>query len=244
MVHDLSWRPLATGTLRDLVQPSCSISLPTVRFPIPFSLTMADQPTTRPASSFPTPKPSMNPFLTPQPRPASIATDIPYVAPPAYPHEQSYPQTGVKSEFDSDGIEFLKPIEGDRGEPPSFPTEKMAWDVRSPPETKGMDSTPTAQYYPQKSCQNPLTTPNRVIGFQPPGPPPARPTRPPSSQIWAPLPHNPAYHQGYAHGNPYHEPNIGQTPYLHGGNEAGLTTSKKPPIKTAAKVFKICCEPR
>ena len=200
---------------------------------------MADQSISRPISSFPAPKPNTNPFLPPQPRPVSIATDIPYVAPPAYHHELNHPQTGAKSEFDSDGIEFLKPVDDERELPVTFPTEKTAWN-----EEKGTSPVITDQYHPHVARRNSIITPNGAVGFKPPGPPPARPTRPPSSQIWAPLPHNPAYHQGHVPGGPYHEPFVATTSYDPGSNEAGLIAGKKPPIKTVAKVFKICCEPR
>ena len=234
---------LALNPQSDISRLLLSFPLRISIFPFPFS-TMADQATSRPNSSFPPPKPNNNPFLTSQPRPVSIATDIPYVPPPAYPHEQHYPQTGAKSEFDSDGIEFLKPVAGEREEKVAFPNEKTAWDSTLRPQDKDGAPISAEQYYPQSRRRNSIMTPTGAVGFQPPGPPPARPTRPPSSQIWAPLPHNPAYHQGYVHDKPYHEPNVGATQYDQGANEAGLTVSQKPPIKTVAKVFKICCKPR
>jgi hypothetical protein len=212
-------------------------------FPFP-CFTMSDQPTSRPTSSFPAPKANNNPFLPPQPRPVSIATDIPYVAPPAYPHGQNYPQTGTKSEFDSDGIEFLKPVDGEREEPTAFPNEKTAWNATLRLQDKEVAPVIADPYHPQSTRRNSIMTPNGAVGFQPPGPPPARPTRPPSSQISAPLPHNPAYHQRYVHGSSYHEPNVAATSYDQGANEAGLIAGKRPPIKTVTKVFKICCESR
>ncbi|KAG7544373.1 hypothetical protein FFLO_03252 [Filobasidium floriforme] len=117
-------------------------------------------------------------------------TANPFAAPPAYP------QSTTKSEFDSEGIEFLRPL-GDKGDlkPNDWLNERAAYpiDSKTPPL-----ASPVSTY-----ASHSRTPSNPRISYVPPGPPPPVPVPAPSQQMWAPPPHDPEYGR-----QPYQEPEL------------------------------------
>jgi hypothetical protein len=117
-------------------------------------------------------------------------TANPFAAPPAYP------QSTTKSEFDSEGIEFLRPLR-DKGElkQNDWLNERAAYpiDSKTPPP-----ASPVSTY-----ASHSRTPSNPRISYVPPGPPPPVPTPAPSQQMWAPPPHDPEYGR-----QPYQEPEL------------------------------------
>ena len=109
--------------------------------------------------------------------PLPVHPSNPFAAPPP-----AYPQSSTKSEFDSDGIEFLRPVtDKDDPKPTEWLQERSAYPIDNkgptavPPQTTSVD-----RYRPPSSAR---------VSYIPPGPPPLQPTPAPSQQMWAPPQH-------------------------------------------------------
>lgn len=108
--------------------------------------------------------------------PTPVHSTNPFNAPPAYP------KSTMKSDFDTDGIEFLRPLsDKEEPRPGQWLEERSAYpiDEKSPPAAAPVN-TPPSYIRPVSAAR---------VNYVPPGPPSARPVQPPSQQMWAPPQH-------------------------------------------------------